>query len=148
MKTISKSAKASIAKKGNTAIMAAVERYSVKCAMSILGFSETVWREHAKLSRELTESTEPLIKLVGELNLHACKLATDVIEITYNVLEQQVGPDQFALISKDFDFVDGVTADNVTEISAYWAETAPTVVAKAGRITKEDIRQHMAAVAE
>lgn len=147
MKTISKSAKAAIAKKSNRAIFAAVERYSVKCAMSILGLSETVWKQHAVASRELCNSSEPLIKWVGEVNLHACKLATDVIEITYNTLEEQVGPEQFALICKDFDFIDS-DVQTTEEIKEYWASTGPTVVAKAGRITKEDIRQHMAAVAE
>lgn len=148
MKTISKSAKAKIAKTATRAIVAAYERYTVKCAMSLLGYAERGISKHAAEMRTLTDSADASFKYVGEANLHACKFLTEVIEITYNVLEQQVGPDQWNKIQKDFDFVDGVTADGVTEISAYWAETASTVVAKAGRITSEDIRQHMAAVAE
>lgn len=148
MKTISKSAKAKIAKTATRAIVAAYERYSVKCAMSILGFAEQGIGKHAAEMRALTGSDEPIIKYIGETNLHACKFGIEVIAILYNTFEQQVGADQWSKICNDFDFVDGVTADNVSDIKTYWAETAPAVAAKAGRITKEDIRQHMAAVAE
>ncbi len=147
MKTISKSAKAKIAKTAVRAIAAAYERYSVKCAMSLLGFAEQGIAKHATEMRNLTTSDEPIIKYIGETNLHACKFMTDVIEITCNTLEQQAGSDQWSKICKDFDFIDS-DVQTTEEIKEYWAETAPTVVAKAGRITKEDIRQHMVAVAE
>lgn len=148
MKTISKTAKKAIAKTATRAIEAAYERYSVKCAMSMLGFAEAVIGKHAVAMRDLTSSDEPIIKYVGETNLHACKFGIEVIAIMYNTFERAVGADQWSKICNDFDFVDGVTADNVSDIKTYWAETAPAVVAKAGRITKEDVRQHMAAVAE
>ena len=136
MKTISKTAKKAIAKSATRAIVAAYERYSTKCAMSLLGFVEQSITKHAAEMRDLTSSDEPIIKFIGETNLHACKFGIEYIEIMYNTFEQQVGAEQWEKINQDLDLISS-SPETIQEVKNYWQATA-----KPGKITADDIRQH------
>jgi hypothetical protein len=135
MKTISKSAQKKLSAKMIAGVKASYQRYSTKCAMSLLGFVEKQINLHERNMRELLNSDIPEFKLVGELNIHACSFGRDYIEIVYNGLEEIVGAAQWEKINQELDSIYS-TPETIQEVKEYWA------TAKAGKITADDIRQH------
>ena len=137
MKTISKAAQKKLNAKMIAGVKSAYQRYSTKCAMSFLGFAEKQISLHERNMRELLNSDIPEVKLVGELNIHACKFGREYIEIVYNGLEEIVGSEQWEKINQDLDLIYS-TPETIQEVKEYWEETA-----KANKITADDIRQHL-----
>lgn len=123
--------------KAQAAFAKAYDRYSVKCAMSILGYAEKQINLHERIMRELLNSDIPEVKLVGELNIHACKFGREYIEIVYNGLEEIVGVEQWEKINQDLVLIYN-TPETLQEVTEYWQATA-----KANKITADDIRQHL-----
>ena len=135
MNTISKTAKKKLNAKMIAGVRASYQRYSTKCAMSLLGFVEKQINLHERNMRELLNSGISEFKLVGELNVHACVFGRDYIEIVYNGLEEIVGAAQWEKINQELDSIYS-TPETIQEVKEYW-ETA-----NSNKITADDIRQH------
>ena len=125
--------------KAQAAFAKAYDRYSVKCAVSILGYAEASITKYRKEMLVLTESTDPLFKFVGETNLHACTFGMEVIEIYLNSFEEALGEEEWNKVLAAFE----ISSDEEVEtVRKYWvaaAEAARSSEPKAGRITAEDL---------